>query len=517
MTFALMGSAYASRISQAIRGRAWRSCRTAPRPAKARPRSSRRIACCTRPPAQLRRQRRGRRHPARHGRRGGLLRLRRQRGDQDARGRLGDGRAARPATPRRSALCGARAWRCSRAASSASRSSPTGSSTAARRCSASIGCSSRRTAARSARAIPNAVKVAAKAVAGRAADDIESALRVPRAPSGMRLASLVARATRIAAQAPAPVEPDGPSALAREPPARSCPAAARLSLGSRQDLPARPSSTPSSRLLRSAFEGAEPKAVGPRRAALLRELRAAAACAHLLHLRLAAPDAPRAHAEAPARRRRVRRVHPQAQPARTCMRGRFRAMREQVGYKLPALLAAAPALAAATRETCFGDDAEADAFIYSLYGDVLAGRVGARAARGDPRAPPTSTTTSAQRAGRSPSADRRRRRAAHLHPPRSPLADRALRSLRRPRRAHLQLFPGGAGALRGWSALDAQRWCASRSRWSNRYGYTIDALRNSLQDLLRRGRLRRSTTGMLADELADENPQPRRPSLARSS
>ena len=38
----------------------------------------------------------------------------------------------------------------------------------------------------------------------------------------------------------------------------------------------------------------------------------------------------------------------------------------------------------------------------------------------------------------------------------------------------------------------------------DRYGYTIDALRNSLQDLLRRGRLRRATARTLADELTDE-------------
>ena len=75
------------------------------------------------------------------------------------------------------ARCGAPGWRCCRAASSGSRRSPTGSSTAARRCSGSIGCSSRRTAARSARAITNAVKVAAKAVQAGLTDDIEKALR----------------------------------------------------------------------------------------------------------------------------------------------------------------------------------------------------------------------------------------------------------------------------------------------------------------------------------------------------
>ena len=56
-------------------------------------------------------------------------------------------------------------------------------------------------------------------------------------------------------------------------------------------------------------------------------------------------------------------------------RGRFRAVRDQVGYKLPALLEGRTRVPAAATETCFGDDAEADAFIYSLYADVLSGVV----------------------------------------------------------------------------------------------------------------------------------------------
>ncbi|MEW5851617.1 MAG: phosphatase domain-containing protein [Myxococcota bacterium] len=57
------------------------------------------------------------------------------------------------------------------------------------------------------------------------------------------------------------------------------------------------------------------------------------------------------------------------------LRGRFRALREQVGYKLPALLQARLASPPDADEVCFGDDAEADAFIYRLYADVVAGRV----------------------------------------------------------------------------------------------------------------------------------------------
>ncbi len=57
------------------------------------------------------------------------------------------------------------------------------------------------------------------------------------------------------------------------------------------------------------------------------------------------------------------------------LRGRFRAIRDQVGYKLPALLEGRSRVPATALETLFGDDAEADAFVYSLYADLVAGRV----------------------------------------------------------------------------------------------------------------------------------------------
>jgi hypothetical protein len=58
------------------------------------------------------------------------------------------------------------------------------------------------------------------------------------------------------------------------------------------------------------------------------------------------------------------------------LRGRFRAMNDQVGYKLGALLDSrvdGPQV----QELLFGDDAEADALIYSLYADLLSGEVSA--------------------------------------------------------------------------------------------------------------------------------------------
>jgi hypothetical protein len=61
---------------------------------------------------------------------------------------------------------------------------------------------------------------------------------------------------------------------------------------------------------------------------------------------------------------------------RNLVRGRFRAMRAQIPYKLPVLLRSRLRVQAdAPTETLFGDDAESDAIIYSLYADLAEGRV----------------------------------------------------------------------------------------------------------------------------------------------
>jgi hypothetical protein len=60
---------------------------------------------------------------------------------------------------------------------------------------------------------------------------------------------------------------------------------------------------------------------------------------------------------------------------RNLVRGRFKALRGQVGYKLPVLLESRARAPADAEEVLFGDDAEADAFIYSLYADMVARRV----------------------------------------------------------------------------------------------------------------------------------------------
>src|SRR5438128_7387606 len=60
---------------------------------------------------------------------------------------------------------------------------------------------------------------------------------------------------------------------------------------------------------------------------------------------------------------------------RNLLRGKFKALRGQVGYKLPVLLESRTNAPVEAEEVLFGDDAEADAFIYSLYADLVARRV----------------------------------------------------------------------------------------------------------------------------------------------
>ncbi len=62
---------------------------------------------------------------------------------------------------------------------------------------------------------------------------------------------------------------------------------------------------------------------------------------------------------------------------RHLMRGDFGALREQLGYKLSELLGGLAQIPPGSREYLFGDDWESDPFVYSLYADIVDGRVGA--------------------------------------------------------------------------------------------------------------------------------------------
>ena len=60
---------------------------------------------------------------------------------------------------------------------------------------------------------------------------------------------------------------------------------------------------------------------------------------------------------------------------RNLVRGKFRNLREHVGFKLEELLRSRLAAPVAANELLFGDDWESDPVIYSVYADLVAGRV----------------------------------------------------------------------------------------------------------------------------------------------
>jgi hypothetical protein len=62
---------------------------------------------------------------------------------------------------------------------------------------------------------------------------------------------------------------------------------------------------------------------------------------------------------------------------RNIVRGRFRGLREHVGFKLEELLRSRLEVPQEAREILFGDDWESDPVIYSVYADVVAGKIDA--------------------------------------------------------------------------------------------------------------------------------------------
>jgi hypothetical protein len=128
-------------------------------------------------------------------------------------------------------------------------------------------------------------------------------------------------------------------------------------------------------LMRTAIERPEHKRTVPGAAALMRELRAIGPVA--ITFVSGSPTQMRESLEAKLRLDGVEWDEFVLKPnLRNLLRFRRRAIREQVGYKLPTLLAARARAPAHAPETCFGDDAEADALVYSLYADILGGRIG---------------------------------------------------------------------------------------------------------------------------------------------
>src|SRR3954470_4202996 len=129
-------------------------------------------------------------------------------------------------------------------------------------------------------------------------------------------------------------------------------------------------------LVRTAFERADEKRTNPGAATLLREMSRAGVSIHILS---GSPEQMRRRLEDKLRLDGIRWDSFTLKPnLKNVLRLRFRAVRDQVGYKLPALLSARAKLpsskdagSAFLREVLIGDDAESDALVYSLYADVV--------------------------------------------------------------------------------------------------------------------------------------------------
>jgi len=127
-------------------------------------------------------------------------------------------------------------------------------------------------------------------------------------------------------------------------------------------------------LVRTAFEPASRKRAFPGASTLLREIRATDPAA--IFILSGSPEQMRSVLEAKLRLDGIRWDGFTLKPSlRNLVRGRFRFLRDQLSYKLTALLRSRTNVSPETDEILFGDDAEGDAFIYSLYADIVAGRV----------------------------------------------------------------------------------------------------------------------------------------------
>jgi len=186
---------------------------------------------------------------------------------------------------------------------------------------------------------------------------------------------------------------------------------------------------------------------------------------------------------------------------RNILRGRFRALRAQIPYKLPALLASRGKGLPAPAETLFGDDAEADAIVYCLYADLLAGRVDRETLEKvlvSSRAYDDDAARILDLARRAPGGDPVRRIIIHLDRRSPPMGFRQYG----PRLVPVYNYFQAALVLYGDGVLDARQLLFVAFEMLDSGQYHLPTLANSLQDLMRRNRLAPDTVLRLADEVS---------------
>lgn len=187
------------------------------------------------------------------------------------------------------------------------------------------------------------------------------------------------------------------------------------------------------------------------------------------------------------------------------LRGRFRALREQVGYKLPALLAGRHGVGPEVGETLFGDDAESDAIIYSLYADLMSGYVTyehlERMLKSSRVYPDDQKRTLGLLRGVTRTDGVRRILILldrHSPPAKFDAFGARLVPVFNYFQAALVLCQDGT--------LDCGAVLRVAETMVSRFDYAPDALVNSAQDLLRRGRLRPETALRFSGEVRDSLP-----------
>jgi hypothetical protein len=180
------------------------------------------------------------------------------------------------------------------------------------------------------------------------------------------------------------------------------------------------------------------------------------------------------------------------------LRGRFRSLRAQIPYKLPAMLASR-LNAAAPAETLFGDDAEADAIIYCLYADLVSGRVGL----GDlervliaSRAYDDDAQDTLDLARQLPKVDAVRRIFIHLDRRSPPMGFRRFG----PRLVPVYNYFQAALVLYQDKVLSARQLLFVALEMIDSGQYELGMLATSIQDMIRRNRVTRETTLLLVEE-----------------
>lgn len=261
-------------------------------------------------------------------------------------------------------------------------------------------------------------------------------------------------------------------------------------------------------LFRTAMQGAADKANVPGSAELLRSLRADAAGRVLIYF---VSGSPRQMRSVLAEKLRLDGIHFDGfilkDNLSNLLRGRFRAVKEQVGYKLPALLEARASAPTAAEETLFGDDAERDAFVYSLYADVLAHRVA-----------PNVLEEVMELAGVYPDGRTAIREGlAHLAPC-DPVRRIIIHLDRKSPPAHFEAYGPRVVAVYNYfqAALVLFQDGRLRARAVGRiatalltgYNYTLPMLLRSFQDTLRRGVLDYSSARILGEQAAEAGVSP---------